>query len=154
MHRIREFPVTSAEMRKELLHKYNSEWGNTNRGKEVSIDLRSDALKKPMARATTDRYHVVLHHKVAIIALRDTGADANARYYKIFEKLKKEHRTIEERIFMRLVSLNKATLSSEEKEFTAERDIIVSVHILLPGCNLPLRIHKVPFYDVDQLMKE
>ena len=102
------------------------------------------------------RYSVILEDTINTTALGDTGADESAMSHHLVSKIKEASQSVEITPIVPPVKLQVAIRDNNDDHscFTASSVIKVSILIILPGSRLPLRLHGVPFYVVDQQMNE
>lgn len=165
-HRLKDCRNTSAEKKKELLKDFyaNKRKAKTTGKSSAKEDETSKEVKAVSCPATIapnadrGRYSIKLEGEVEAIMLGDYGADVSVMPISRFEKVWAAVPAVEEKISKEKRKLVCAFKSNGEKdrnlEFSASRSTKLSITIILPDSQIPLGLHGVEFYIVDQHMDE
>ncbi len=149
VHRLIDCPKTSDEKRKELLDAYY----NSKKSAKSVRNTESEPIKTEHADATKRRYRVLLADKVETIALGDSGSDFNAITVQNIRNLLNCATHLIPRKFKHPISLSTA-VSDPSINFTSSQSIVISITIVLPGSEMPVRLRGVSFIVVNQHMDE
>ena len=151
IHRIMDCPITTEDRKKELLNEARENKKRKGNGKKFS---KISVTPTIVASVSDDRYDVILGGKVSTVALGDTGSDENVIDCELFEKLKLEGCPMKIEQFQTMMPMKCAITTANQVEYNASKRLTISITIILPGSNLPLRVHRVPFMVVNQKMEE
>lgn len=137
-------------------------WETWKAKKEATaINLRAKSLTTNQKDASTEvyngRYDIVIEGTTNTVALGDYGSDDSALPASLFQQVLKNSPSLPIEILSPPATISVAIYNGDSKArdiFSSSKKTRLSIIIMLPGSSLPLRIHGVPFYIVDQEMDE
>ena len=142
-HMLKDCKITSKEQAKKLLADYRA------RKKQKTAKCRDN-----LTQSRDGRYKIFLEG-LETIAIGDTGADFNCIPISMFRKLNHSEENIRVKDINPPIEIENAiSLDDEEKFATASRQVELTLTIIIPGCELPVRLKNVSFVVVDQGMTE
>lgn len=150
-HKIRDCKFTSEERKKELLQEYYK-----NRKAQVKSVKLADMQNTQTPSAEDGRYKVILEDVVSATALGDYGSDQCAMPNSLLKEVIQADSTVPVEILEEPLQLEAAVKGTKDNPilFSASKTATLSLTIMLPGSNIPVRIRGVKFYIVDQEMGE
>lgn len=153
-HKIRDCPITPVEEQKRLLAEFRSSRHKKKRVKAVLQGMPQKAIRS--ADQDEGRYKVILNDDLDAIALGDYGADVNLITKVEFDTIISKDRnvvttTCEEPFVFESAFKNSKTAATK---CTCSSTVTIPVTIIVPGCNIPVRIRDVEFFVCEEEMDE
>eukprot|EP00737_Agarophyton_chilense_P002770 gb/GEZJ01003186.1/.p1 GENE.gb/GEZJ01003186.1/~~gb/GEZJ01003186.1/.p1 ORF type:complete len:213 (-),score=30.13 gb/GEZJ01003186.1/:90-728(-) len=151
IHHISKCPVTSKEKRRELLNEYFAKKTDGSKTSKIAA-VRSALETSP--NAEEGRYKVILYD-IEEVALGDLGADHSTVSTTVLSAIQEKHPDVVLQRFKEPMIFESALKAKgQDKKTTASGRVELSLTIILPRTELPVRIHNVKFFVADGEMEE
>jgi len=149
-HPLKHCQNTSPDEKKILYDKFYENRKKNKASKVVSSYTDGSDLPD----AEEGRYRIFIEDNVVAVALGDYGADFSAISEDIAAKVQSSDTKVAFKKFDKPMQLECAFKTESRVKFTASRSVVLSITIVLPGSNIPVRIRGIEFIVVDQPMDE